>query len=195
MLLRAATAPVPYIVFPPQFILCMPPMLGQEAPYPSQWGNPRNYSNTPGDPGGPTMDGVIQTEYDSWRVRHGLPRQSVRLVSQDEGDDIYLTGYWLPYCPELQPGLNMMFFDSSVNEGGSTAVRILQYALGTPVDGLWGPKTDAKVRAIADVPAAIRAFGARRAVVYQQTGGFTQFGKDWERRDSEITATSLKMAA
>ena len=56
-----------------------------------------------------------------------------------------------------------------------------------------GPKTEAAVQAISDVPASIKAFGARRHVVYEDTRGFTRFGKDWERRDAEITAAALKM--
>lgn len=177
-----------------RFLTCLPFTLTQEAPYPSTWGNPRNFSNDPGDPGGKTMDGIIQVEYDKYRTQHGLPRQDVRLISETEGDDIYLNNYWLPYCPDLPAGLDMMFFDSAVNEGTGEAVKIFQFSLGTPSDGKWGPKTETLVKAIADVPAAIRAFGARRAAVYKETRGFTRFGKDWERRDSEITAASLKMA-
>jgi lysozyme family protein len=179
--------------FPPRFIVCLPFTLAQEAPYPSQWGNPRNFSNDPGDPGGKTMDGIIQVEYDKYRTQHGLPRQDVRLISQAEGDDIYLNNYWLPYCPDLPAGLDMMFFDSAVNEGAGEAVKILQFALKLSVDGLWGPKTESFVKAIKDVPAAIKAFGARRHVVYDDTRGFTRFGEDWERRDAEITAAALKM--
>ena len=29
------------------------------------------YSNHPDDPGGPTMRGIIQREYDAWRTRQG----------------------------------------------------------------------------------------------------------------------------
>jgi lysozyme family protein len=141
------------------------------------------------------MDGIIQVEYDRYRTQHGLPRQDVRLISEAEGDDIYYNGYWLPYCPDLPVGLDLQFFDASVNEGTGEAVRILQYALGTVPDGKWGPITETKVKAIADVPAAIRAFAQRRAAVYRGTRGYTRFGADWERRTSEIEAEGLKMAA
>jgi len=177
----------------PRFLICMPFMLAQEAPFPSQWGNPRNFSNDPGDPGGKTMDGIIQTEYDLWRVQHSLLRQDVRLITQTEGDTIYLNNYWLPYCPDLPPGLDMQVFDAGVNEGPVQGVRILQTALGIVSDGKWGPVTEAKVRGITDVGAVVKAFGARRAVVYHETRNFTRFGADWERRTSEITAASEKM--
>ena len=178
----------------PRFLTILPYTLAQEAPYPSQWGNPRNFSNDPGDPGGKTMDGIIQVEYDRWCVTHGLPRRDVRQCTEQQGDAIYLEYYYLPYCPLLQPGLDLMFFDTEVNEGTVEAIRILQFSRGIHVDGKWGGQTDASVHAITDVRAAITAFGKRRAAVYSETKGFTRFGKDWERRDSQITAAALKMA-
>ena len=181
--------------YPQRFLDILPFTLAQEAPYPSQWGNPRNFSNDPGDPGGKTMDGIIQVEYDKYRTQHGLPRQDVRLISEAEGDDIYYNCYYLPYCPPLPDGLVLPFFDACVNEGVREAVMILQYALGTPNDGKWGPATQAKVDAIADVPAAIRAFGARRHAVYTMSRGYTRFGADWDRRTNEIDTQALKMVA
>ena len=181
--------------YPPRFLACLPFTLAQESPYPSNWGSQRNYSNTPGDPGHGTMDGIIQVEYDLYRTQRNLPRQDVRLISQDEGDDIYYNNYWLPYCPELAPGLDMAVFDSEVNEGVREAVKILQFSLGLANDGQWGPKTDAAVKAITDVPTAIKAFSARRHAVYDMSRGYTLFGKDWDRRTDEIQTAALSMAA
>src|SRR5215469_12907652 len=113
------------MIYPDRFTTCLPFTLAQECPYPSEWGNPKNFSNDPGDPGGKTMDGIIQIEYDSYRVRQGLTRRDVRNVTEVEGDEIYYTGYWLPYCPELPAGLDLCFFDTSVNEGTFQAVKIL----------------------------------------------------------------------
>ena len=180
-------------IYPQKFLVLLPFTLAQECPYPSNWGNPKNFSNDPGDPGGKTMDGIIQVEYDKWRTQHGLPRRDVRQMTEDEGDDIYYNNYYLPYCPELPDGLNMVFFDSAVNEGVTEAVKILQFSLGLANDGKWGPRTDATVKGIPDVRAAIKSFSARRHGVYQQSRGYTLFGKDWDRRTNEIEAAALKM--
>jgi lysozyme family protein len=179
--------------YPSRFLTLLPHTLAQECPYPSNWGDRRNFSNDSGDPGGKTMDGIIQTEYDRWRTQHGLPRRDVRLCTEDEGDDIYYNGYYLPYCPDLPHGLDLSFFDSSVNQGTRGAIKILQYSLGTPNDGLWGPKTEAAVKAIVDVPAAIKNFANRRHAVYWLTRNYDRFGKDWDRRTDEIRDASLSL--
>jgi lysozyme family protein len=116
-------------------------------------------------------------------------------MSEDEGYDIYYSSYWLPHCPALANGLDLCYFDSAVNEGGTQATRILQVAIGVGADGVWGPQTDAAVKGISDVTSVINEYTARREAVYRATRGFQYFGTDWLRRASEIGAEALKMAA
>ncbi len=52
------------------------------------------WSNHPDDPGGATMYGVIQSVYDAYRKRKGLPTRSVRLITRTEALDIYRAEYW-----------------------------------------------------------------------------------------------------
>ncbi len=182
------------LLAPDRFLLCLPHTLAQECPFPADWSNPKNFSNDRGDPGGATMCGITHREYDLYRKHHGLPTRDVRLMTQSEGEDIYLDFFWLPNCPKLPAGLDLEFFDSSVNEGTTEATRILQVALGIHNDGEWGPRTQAAVDALRDVGAAVRAFTDRRSVVYRQTANFRLFGADWERRDRAIGAASIAMA-
>ncbi len=63
------------------------------------------YSNHPDDPGGPTMRGIIQREYDAWRKRHGGRLRPVRQIEEDELQAIYRTEYWDAMgCEDLPPG-------------------------------------------------------------------------------------------
>jgi lysozyme family protein len=55
-------------------------------------------------------------------------------------------------------------YDASVNMGKGTAVKLLQEAVGCPVDGLWGPKTIAAVNAEGD--ALVGAFKQVRSSHY-----------------------------
>jgi lysozyme family protein len=175
-----------------RFDSCIWPMLAQECPYPHDWSNRHNYSNDAHDPGGATMCGVIQTEYDLYRQRHGLPHQPVRNLTQAEGFDIYLHGYWLPYCPMLRPGLDMQYFDMAVNAGPRRAMIILQRSLGVAADGLWGPVTQAAAEG-AHLGPAINSYSDYRLVFYRSLGTFAYFGKGWTRRAREIGQTALAM--
>jgi lysozyme family protein len=176
-----------------RFHVCLPYTLAQECPHPEQWTNPHNFSNDAHDPGGKTMCGIIQREYDHYRKTCDEPTRDVRQLTEVEGNAIYELNYWSPECPKLPPGLDMQYFDEAVNSGTTEATKVLQHVLGIAADGMWGPATDAAVSAIKDVPATIRAFTARRLAVYQSMRGFQYFGKDWTRRTQEIGVVALKM--
>ncbi len=178
-----------------RFRICLPFTLAQECPHPADWSNLKNFSDDAHDPGGKTMCGITQREYDHYRKARGLAVQDVRKISVGEGDDIYDKSYWLPDCPTLPPGLDLCFFDAAVNMGSFEAVKVLQVALGIAADGKWGAKTDGAVKAIDDVASAIRAFTLRRRAVYREMRGFQYFGTDWLRRAQEIGAQALTMAA
>lgn len=190
---KAADAPEEAHV-PDRFPACLPLTLRQEAPDSTDWGNRKNFSDDPHDPGGATMNGIIQTEYDKWRKAHGLPTQPVRKITQAEGYAIYRQNYWLPHCPTLPPGLDLQFFDCAVNQGVGEATKILQVALGVESDGDFGPQTQAAVQA-ANVHDAIQRFTARRLGVYRETRNFQYFGEDWTRRADQIGAAALSAAS
>ena len=76
------------------------------------------YSNHPDDPGGPTMRGIIQREYDSWRKNQGKRTRPVRQIEENELRDIYRSEYWdAMNCGNLDPGLDLCVFDAAVNSG------------------------------------------------------------------------------
>lgn len=175
-----------------RFLTCLPFTLAQECPHPNNWSDPRNFSNDKHDPGGKTMCGIIQREYDLYRKSKRLPTQDVRKLTEVEGQEIYQHGYWLPHCPNLAVGLDLCYFDAAVNMGTTEATMILQHALGASADGDWGSETQ-KVVSTATPVAAIKAYTARRLAVYHMMAGFRYFGGDWTRRTNEIGAEALKM--
>lgn len=163
----------------PQFEKCLPDMLVQEG----------GYSNDAHDPGGMTMFGIIQREYDADRRAWGLPTQWVNKISPDEYRTIYYTKYWLPHCPDLPAGLDLEFFDLCVNGGPHRAIVTLQRVLAIPADGQWGPQTADAVTTLqaAGFPRdAIVAYRDQREAFYHSLGTFRFFGKGWIRRSEEI---------
>lgn len=199
-------------MLPARFYTCLPYTLAQEGrpgTKPSDWVNadgtlnaacwsdPRNFSNDAHDAGGATFDGLEQREYSIWRVRTGVPSQDVRLISPDEGCLIYHDQYWAPRCDQLPAGLDLAFFDASVNEGVHEATKIFQWIVGTTSDGMWGAATSAAVNNAFEnltVVDLIQRFTDRRKTVYREMKGFQYFGTDWLRRADEMGTTSAMMA-
>ena len=179
-----------------RFLACWPDTLAQEDPFPDDWYNTANYSDTIGDPGGATeWNGIIQQEYSAYLAQNGLPDQSVRNITYAQGETIYLDSYWLPNCPSLVPGLDLCVFDTNVNMGPTMGTMILQYALGVIViDGIWGPQTAGAVAGITSSIPIIDAYTARREAVYRTFGSFGEFGVDWIRRAQTIGSQSAAMA-
>lgn len=168
----------------PRFLACLPFTLKEEG----------GYSDDPHDPGGKTMEGIIQREYDRYRSAHGLPLQWVKLISNDEMQDIYFGEYWLPHCPDLPAGLDLSFFDLCVNGGPFRAIVTLQRAMGIPDDGQWGPFTAGAAKGIDSVSATIRRYAAERERFYRSLKTFVYFGKGWIGRTERCLAASLAMA-
>lgn len=174
----------------PRFLACMPFIIQEEG---------TTFSNTPGDHGGATRYGIIQTEYNIYRHSNGLPLQSVNLISADEYNTIYWQSYWQPHCPALPNGLDLSVFNINVNGGTGRGTRLLQQCLGLGVDGVWGPKTNAAVAVIENVVPVIEMFHADERVFYQEIINYNpsqqKFASDWFGRNDRCEALSLKMAA
>jgi len=185
----SAGAPAVPIKNSPRFLACMPFILKEEG----------GYSNTPGDHGGATDDGIIQREYNVYRHSNGLPLQSVKLITAAEYDTIYWQSYWQPNCPKLPSGLDLSVFNINVNGGDGRGTRIIQKCLGISVDGVWGGDTDKAVAAITDVSKIIVAFHADERDFYQAIINYDRsqlkFASDWFGRNDRCEKLSLLMAA
>lgn len=102
------------------------------------------YVDHPNDPGGATMKGVTQGVYDQFRRRAGLATRWVKKISTDELMQIYRREYWAAArCDEMPALIAIAHFDWAVNTGVRRAIKHLQEAVGTKVDGYWGPNSRA----------------------------------------------------
>lgn len=146
------------------------------------------YSNDPHDPGGPTNFGIRLKVFARWAGENLTPQnradlvRRLKVISPETVRNIYFARYWqLARCSDLPNGLALMHFDTAVNQGVSRAVRWLQTAVGTDVDGEIGPLT---LKAVKRTPVdeALLTYAGLRSSHYRSLYHFWRFGRGWLNR-------------
>jgi len=149
------------------------------------------FVDDPADRGGATNQGVTQDTYNHWRHSKGLPKQSVKQLTEEERDSIYREDYWeAGHCPEVSrssPELAVAHFDWCVNAGVGRGVQTLQYAVGSSQDGAWGPNTKQAV-ANASPREAVSRYNSKREQLYRSwgTGSQQRFLQGWLNRLNDL---------
>jgi lysozyme family protein len=155
------------------------------------------YVNDPDDPGGATNFGITQAVYAAHRRRMAEPPRPVCELTFDEASKIYRTDYWdragcNTFAAE-RPHLALAHFDAAVNMGVKQATKILQRAVGVPVDGIVGPLTIAAAQTC-DEPAVIAAYLEDRARIYRSIAerrpASRKFLKGWLARCDRVSRES-----
>lgn len=152
------------------------------------------FSQHPKDPGGATMRGVIQTEYNRYRASKGRPQRSVRLIEEAELQEIYRTGYWDPVrAEELPPGVDLVMFDYAVNSGPGRALMSAELAMGLPITGRMSTRLLVALQG-ADPSDTIRKIMDQRLAFLQRLNTWRYFGVGWARRCAGVRAAALAAA-
>ena len=130
-------------------------------------------SDDPHDSGGLTQFGISQKSY---------PDLDIKSLTRDQAKEIYRNDYWnRAKCNELPAQLAIVLFDSAVNQGAVTAIRLLQKSLNVNADGVIGPMTiAASHRAALNI--VVGELIARRAYQYSLHPEVARFGLGWFRR-------------
>lgn len=145
----------------------------------------------PNDHGGRTSRGITQREWDKFRLTHPDRPEDVWKASAEDIKTIYHDEYWLPHCPNLPAGLDLVFFDFVVNAGPGQAIKKLQSIIGVPVDGAWGPQTEAAVKAQTNIPALVNAYSDARENFYHGLAQYSRYGKGWTSRTERVRREAL----
>lgn len=89
--------------------------------------------NAAGDRGGLTRYGISQAAY---------PKVDIANLTESAALAIYYADYWNPAgCAKIRTEIRYMHFDTAVNMGVATAIKLLQEAAGIDADGVFGPAT------------------------------------------------------
>lgn len=144
-------------------------------------GHEGGYANNPADPGGETKFGISKRAY---------PGEDIAGMTIERAKMIYLRDYWGPAgCDAVPDRLKFDLFDTAVNSGVRTAIKLLQRAVGEVDDGILGPRTLKAVQS-AD-PGLLRArFNGWRLDYMTSLDNWPAAGRGWARR----LASNLKAA-
>jgi lysozyme family protein len=141
------------------------------------------WCNHPRDPGGVTLEGVIQVRYNEYRASKGRPKKALvpamRYTPEwiAERNEIYRKLYWDKVGGDTLPhGVDMVVYDFGVNSGPSRALKYLK-ALG--------PDTAINT---------VKRLCAKRLSFVRGLRTFSVFGKGWSRRIASVEAIGVKMA-
>lgn len=146
---------------------------------------------SPGDPN-PTMHGIIQKTYDDYRSAKGLSLQSVQLISDAEVGDIYWE-YWLKaQCPIISlvsSRISTICFDTGFNSGEVTAIKLLQHAIGTDEDGVFGPQSTylLKQKVQADENGTVIVYLTARYNYDKSLHNWNSWGHIWTNRLNKLS--------
>jgi lysozyme family protein len=113
---------------------------------------------------------------------NSYPDEDIRGLTKQRAKEIYRRDYWdMVRANELEWPFNLVMFDSAVNQGVSTAIKIAQTEFGLQIDGVFGPKTLSALRGIKPIEAATQFLRAR-AEYYRKSKKYSTYGKGWENR-------------
>jgi lysozyme family protein len=155
------------------------------------------FSDDAYDPGGPTNLGITLAVYADWKgvAPDAALKEELQSISTATAGAIYAARYWTPAgCDDLPPALAFFHFDTAVNHGVTGAIRLLQQAVGTDIDGEMGPLTlAAAVRA--PIAETLQAYAEVRRARYRALPHFWRFGRGWLARVDTTLSRALALAA
>lgn len=147
------------------------------------------FSDHPADKGGRTYRGILQTEYNAYRQRRGLPPMDVAQMSDGELLEIYQSYWDNSDAASMHPALAVVMFDTAVNFGIENAVTFLQQALGLPQTGIFDRKTQEALKDGNNRNTALQMINERIIYRYkrvQEDGTQMAFFHGWLARDYSL---------
>jgi len=135
-------------------------------------GSEGGYVNDPRDSGGETKFGIAKKFY---------PNVDIKNLTVAQAKEIYLKDYWTKSgCDALPYPFALCLFDSAVNQGVGTAIKLAQKACNLEADGIIGKGSRAAFAKSGNEELSL--FLTYRALRYTETKGFDVYGKGWIKR-------------
>lgn len=146
------------------------------------------WENVPGDNGGLTKFGIDQASH---------PDINIKALDYSGAQQLYRDGEWRKCrCDDLPSGIDLALFDTAVNCGIGTSVKMLQRACNEAgaepklvVDGFIGPKTIAATERNPKVLFHFLALRDQRYRELAEISSLKQFLKGWLNRIADLQTT------
>lgn len=130
-------------------------------------------SDVKNDSGGLTKYGISQKAY---------PQLDIQNLTLEQARLIYEKDYWQKAgCDKLKPELQYIHFDTAVNMGVGSAVKLLQQAGGITEDGIIGPDTLVKSATVSPAEYLLYRL-ARYTSIVEKNPSQLLFIKGWANR-------------
>jgi lysozyme family protein len=150
------------------------------------------YSDTPGDPGGPTNFGITLATLKAYEGNPNLTAQDVKNLTPATAKEIYRSNYWnRMQCGALPAGLDLEVFDFGVNAGPGEAVKALQRIVGVTADGSIGPITLAAIGRFK--PRDLISQYSEARLAYYKGLNNPEFEQGWTARVAQIQTAASQM--
>lgn len=108
------------------------------------------YTNDPRDPGGRTIWGIIQTEYEGFLGRK-LSEDEIKAMPRDTALAIYKKNFWVPIQgAAFSPVKAAAIFDTAVNKGLGGCMVVLSDVFSRKFPTRYGPEVVAAVNGLSD---------------------------------------------
>jgi lysozyme family protein len=136
-------------------------------------GHEGGYVNDKRDPGGETKFGISKRSY---------PAEDIAGMTLERAKELYLRDFWGPAgCGAVPDGVRFDLFDTAVNSGVKTAIKLLQRAVGEVDDGILGARTLQAVNSM-PAPRIVARFNGVRLAMMADLPTWPAFGRGWARR-------------
>lgn len=131
------------------------------------------YVSHPKDPGGETKYGISRRSY---------PGEDIAGMTLERAKTIYRRDFWGPAgCDVVPDAVKFDLFDTAVNSGVVTAIRLLQRAVNAHQDGKLGPRTLMSAQAM-DPERLLARFNGHRLDYLNDLPTWPSFGRGWAQR-------------
>lgn len=149
---------------------------------------------TPGDPGGATKGGVIQTSWAS-AVRSGIVSGTLADATNEQLSAVLKIGFWGSVCDALPYGLDLLLFNGRMLTGHFPWLfqRCLGFMGDDDVDGWIGPES-LKVTRSRDPETLIDAICGTHYAYLAALPTWPRFGGGWTTRLKAVQAAGRAMA-